>query len=161
MVLKREKIAIAGRAIFISPLVFASAFVRAFSDTVRPHSNLERRSSSRSRANTSRLENAVREIVEFEEERRRKGAIRWTIPAKSEECRNESHRKRESLERRGGRGRAGEKERGSARQSALERTRIIWKGHLGIPIRHSRLTRRSNSNQPPLNPTPARRVLYS
>lgn len=28
------------------------------------------------------------------------------------------------------------------------------KGRLGIPIRYSRLTRRSNSNQPPLNPAP-------
>lgn len=46
-------------------------------------------------------------------------------------------------------------ERESARQSALECTYTDYqKDRLGVPIRHSRLTRRSNSNQPPLNPAP-------
>lgn len=46
--------------------------------------------------------------------------------------------------------------REAKRENQRDKARSMYmdyqKGRLGIPIRHSRLTRRSNSNQPPLNP---------
>jgi len=151
-------------AAFISLLVFARAqrsrneqsciASRAHSVHDRAFSDIAR---SLNAVRICRQTASTRECRARNSLKRENDAAGWTIPA--ERCRDESCREekiaREEEEEEEARGKE------SARQSALERIRIIWKARLGVPIRHSRLTRRSNSNQPPLNPTPrARRTSY-